>query len=582
MKTARCVAWATITAICLLVVAPIQRIARAEEEHPAAGERISPDGIGGAIIVAGGSEVPDAAAKRFVELAGVDSARLCIIVADGEPADSAPERIEALREKWNAFKPASVDVIVIGRGIESGGDATSNAPRSAKTASERVHEASGVWIVGSEAAKVATALKAAGVVDELRALLARRGVVGGNAAGGAALARLFASTPKNDSADVAANGLDLLPGVVVMPGFEADETHSRLLQLVESHPGNFGVGIEDNCALFVRGRRLRVLGEGKVALALAASPTRAARTMEVKSGELADFTALRRMAVGRVQTGFPPQEPGVPEVEGGTLVIVGGGGLPVEAMRRFIELAGGPDALIVVLPTADPSPKSGEAEKRVFGEAGARNAVVLKARTIEEVESPESLDLLRRAGGIWFGGGRQWRFVDTYENTQAHAAMLEMLHRGGVIGGSSAGATIQGDYLCRGNPLGNADIMSEGYERGLGFLPGTAIDQHFAQRNRFAEMTTLMQTYPQYLGIGVDESTALIVQGHVGEVVGRNSVQFYDYRNSADDAKRDYVSVHPGGRYDLKARRVLDPGAKRDETTKRDQEPVSAEKATTR
>ncbi len=95
-----------------------------------------------------------------------------------------------------------------------------------------------------------------------------------------------------------------------------------------------------------------------------------------------------------------------------------------------------------------------------------------------------------------------------------------MLRRGGVIGGSSAGATIQGDYLCRGSPLNNTDMICEGYERGLGFLPGVAIDQHFAQRKRFADMTALVKTYPQLLGIGIDESTAIVVQGSVAEVMG--------------------------------------------------------------
>ena len=121
--------------------------------------------------------------------------------------------------------------------------------------------------------------------------------------------------------------------------------------------------------------------------------------------------------------------------------------------------------------------------------------------------------------------------------------------------------------------------MAEGYERGLGFLPGTAIDQHFAQRDRFADMTALMRVYPQLLGIGIDETTALIVKGHVGEVVGRNSVHFYDYRTKPGDGERDYASVHPGGRYDLKARQVLDAGTKRDQAAKRDQESRSAEQA---
>src|SRR5262249_54164845 len=165
--------------------------------------------------------------------------------------------------------------------------------------------------------------------------------------------------------------------------------------------------------------------------------------------------------------------------------------------------------------------------------------------------------VLKKAKGIWFGGGRQWRFVDAYEGTKAHDLFRDVLKRGGVIGGSSAGATIQGDYLCRGNPLGNLDIMSEGYERGLGFLPGTAIDQHFSQRKRFADMTALVKTYPQLLGIGIDETTALVVKGHVGEVLGKGRVHFYDRTQPVEKGQPDYVAVPRGSRYDLKARKVL-------------------------
>ncbi len=112
----------------------------------------------------------------------------------------------------------------------------------------------------------------------------------------------------------------------------------------------------------------------------------------------------------------------------------------------------------------------------------------------------------------------------------------------------------------RGSPLGNFEMMCEGYERGLGFLPGVAVDQHFSQRNRFADMTALMKTYPQLLGVGIDEATALIVRGHVAEVMGRNKVQFYDARKPAVPGGPDYEVVRPGGRYDLKARRALPAG----------------------
>jgi cyanophycinase len=197
----------------------------------------------------------------------------------------------------------------------------------------------------------------------------------------------------------------------------------------------------------------------------------------------------------------------------------------------------------------------------MFERAGARNVRVLRARELQDVEDPKNLELLKKARGVWFGGGRQWRFVDAYEGTRAEALFHDVLRRGGVIGGSSAGASIQAEYLVRGSPLGNFEMMCEGYERGLGFLPGVAVDQHFSQRNRFADMTAVMKTYPQLLGIGIDEATALVVRGHVAEVMGRNKVQFYDGRKPAAPGQPDYELVLPGGRYDLKARRALPAGA---------------------
>ena len=173
------------------------------------------------------------------------------------------------------------------------------------------------------------------------------------------------------------------------------------------------------------------------------------------------------------------------------------------------------------------------------------------------MEDPKNLETLKKAGGVWFGGGRQWRFVDAYEGTKAEEALRDVLRRGGVIGGSSAGATIQGYYLCRGSPLNNTDIRCEGYERGLNFLPGVAIDQHFAQRKRFGDMAALMKVYPQLLGVGIDEATALVVRGSVAEVMGQGQAHFYDRRKPLEEDKPDHESVKAGGLYDLKERKVL-------------------------
>jgi cyanophycinase len=134
----------------------------------------------------------------------------------------------------------------------------------------------------------------------------------------------------------------------------------------------------------------------------------------------------------------------------------------------------------------------------------------------------------------------------------------DVLRRSGVIGGSSAGASIQSEYMPRGSPLGNEDVMAEGYERGLGFLMGTAVDQHFTQRKRLPDMTSLMRRYPQLLGIGLDESTAIVVQGKSAQVIGKNQAHFYDYKSGPPTGEQDYTQLKAGQRYDLARRRVME------------------------
>jgi cyanophycinase len=245
-------------------------------------------------------------------------------------------------------------------------------------------------------------------------------------------------------------------------------------------------------------------------------------------------------------------------VERGTLFIVGGGPLTDPIVERFVELAGGGDARIVVVPTAaEPEGVQDRREVRQLLDAGAGRVELLHARDREAACSEEFLQQVREATAVWFTGGRQWRLVDRYEGTPFVAACRELLARGGVIGGSSAGATIQGDYLVRGSPLGNEEMMAEGYERGFGFLPGTAIDQHFAQRKRGPDMVALKRAFPQLLGIGIDESTALLVTGPRAEVLGRGAVSFYDCSEGEGGAAEEPTIVSAGGVYDFERRASL-------------------------
>jgi cyanophycinase len=419
---------------------------------------------------------------------------------------------------------------------------------------EPIRHATGVWITGGRQSQIAAAYSGTLVERELRALVVERGgVVGGTSAGAACQSRVMIVRGRIHETP----GLGLIPGAIVDQHFLARGRKDRLFEALAQHPHLVGLGLDEGTALIVRDRTLTCLGDSTVTICLAAAGKHEATEVTLKSGETSDLTMLRRAARDRVLPPFPPETTGEIEVPHGALVIAGGGGMSAELTRKFIELSGGPDALIVVLPTANPGrlrTRSRDAEFLL--REGARNVKVLRARRRAEVESRLFLETLEKAGGIWFGGGRQWRFVDAYEGTKAIDAFQGVLRRGGVIGGSSAGATIQGELLVRGSPLGNEEMLAAGYERGFAFLPGTAIDQHFAQRGRFADMSRVVKAHPQLLGIGLDEDTAIIVRGHTAEVIGQNEVHFFDRSKPLAEGQPDYVSVGSGGKYDLKARRT--------------------------
>jgi cyanophycinase len=175
---------------------------------------------------------------------------------------------------------------------------------------------------------------------------------------------------------------------------------------------------------------------------------------------------------------------------------------------------------------------------------GAKNIRLLDAGDRAAANSPEFVKEIDAAGGVWFTGGRQWRLVDRYLGTAAEAATRRVLERGGAVGGTSAGATILGEYLVRGDPLTSVTMMQEGYEEGLGLVPGVAIDQHFSQRDRQEDMLALKRAYPQLYGIGIDEGTAAAFEGGSCEVFGRGKVFLYPVDG-------DRVVLGLGDRYEL-------------------------------
>ncbi|MEE2791469.1 MAG: cyanophycinase [Acidobacteriota bacterium] len=244
----------------------------------------------------------------------------------------------------------------------------------------------------------------------------------------------------------------------------------------------------------------------------------------------------------------------------GSLVLVGGALRDPAILERFVSLAGGPTAPIVVIPTAGGSQTYGQRYPglRIFRDVGASNLTVLHTTDPDEANQQSFVEPLQRARGVWFPGGRQWRLADAYLGTRVHHELTQVLARGGVIGGSSAGATILGSYLVRGDTATNSVMMGD-HEMGFGFLRQTAIDQHLLRRNRQFDLIKVIETHPNLLGLGLDESTAIVVQGDEFEVIGRSYVVVYDYERMLDSGGRFYF-LSAGDRYDLQRRAAFRDG----------------------
>ncbi len=237
----------------------------------------------------------------------------------------------------------------------------------------------------------------------------------------------------------------------------------------------------------------------------------------------------------------------------GALVIVGGGQLDSTITLRFLALAGGRSARIVVIPTAGGNSSYDEDCCRgLFERVGATNVTVLHTYSRDTANMDAFVAPLRQANGVWFAGGRQWRLADAYLHTRVHDELWNLLQRGGVIGGSSAGATIQGSYLARGDTHGN-EVMMGDHEEGMAFLKHTAIDQHLLRRNRQFDLIEIVTARPELLGIGIDENTAIVVTGDEFEVIGQGYVAIYDVRRQIDSGGLFYF-LAPGQFFDLRKR----------------------------
>jgi cyanophycinase len=257
----------------------------------------------------------------------------------------------------------------------------------------------------------------------------------------------------------------------------------------------------------------------------------------------------------------------------GHLVLIGGGEKPPEVMRKFVELAGGPAAPIVMIPTASSEADAASYYEKLFREEyGCTNAVSLDIRKKADAGRADWAALARKARGIFFGGGDQIRIANALLGTPVGDAIAAAFADGAVVGGTSAGTACQSEVMITGE--GDFSLIrtrSVETWKGLGFLPaGVVVDQHFIKRQRENRLLSVILEHPDLLGVGVDEEAAIWVRPDgTFQVLGRSGVMVIDAKGASvsrqpQDAGQDLLGVHalklhlllPGETYDLRTRAV--------------------------
>jgi cyanophycinase len=221
----------------------------------------------------------------------------------------------------------------------------------------------------------------------------------------------------------------------------------------------------------------------------------------------------------------------------GTLVVVGGGGTTPEIVARTLGLAGGARAVVAVLPQSSELPDAGDSSVTMWLEAGAK-----EARKVLFDDRAKARAALESSTLIWMPGGDQNRFMKQIAGTGLDDVIRERFRAGAVVGGTSAGAAVLSEVMLTGDAdLQNITTAKTITAPGLGLWPDVIVDQHFLKRQRQNRLISAVLDRPNLVGVGIDESTAVIVRGRTLEVLGKSAAVVFDARHAHVE------SATPGG-----------------------------------
>jgi cyanophycinase len=225
----------------------------------------------------------------------------------------------------------------------------------------------------------------------------------------------------------------------------------------------------------------------------------------------------------------------LPETHG-QLVIIGGAEDregECKILREFVRRAGGLHARIAVMTVATGLPREvGEDYTRIFERLGVESVTVVDTADREDATDPVALEAIQKATGVFFTGGNQARITELLKDTKLDTAIHKRFAEGIVVAGTSAGAAMMPDtMIVEGEAETNPRMEVARMDRGMGFLPNVVVDQHFAQRGRLGRLLSALAQQPANLGFGIDENTAIAINGKDLEVIGEGAVTIVDMAN---------------------------------------------------
>lgn len=231
----------------------------------------------------------------------------------------------------------------------------------------------------------------------------------------------------------------------------------------------------------------------------------------------------------------------------GHLVIVGGGHMTPEILEKTLDIAGGKEARVLIIPQASAWTGAGQRSLLMWQEAGATRVTIL-----DPDDRRAALRAVKRADLIWMPGGSQYRLMHTLTAQGLTEAIRVRYQQGATVGGTSAGAAVMSRIMLMGIPkVKKVTAFIEA--SGLGLWPDVIVDQHYLRRHRFPRLLNAVLHHPDKLGIGIDESTAVLVEGRHFEVIGNSEVMVLDARRlGRGRVPRDSPSAAKVAKYLLK------------------------------